>query len=329
MAWGELFGDGSPGHQSTYGHVCPYINNNTNKGTEQMPIIRGEKNGQNPFVMIDRRQIQREDLSMRARGLYAYLLSMPDNWRISVNALASRFSEGRHVIQKTMKELREKGYLTTRSIHCKNGQFGGTETVLNEIPELAKIESETPQAENPTCQETDIRETRHVGESTTKYTTVQKKDCTDDMGVSTGCSTESPPAQIPPTPTLQNPHDKQTMQAVEAINRELARTGIPTKKHREALKSHIERIGMDGIINAIKPPDTKREILNAREYWSYSLAVIARYDPAEEAQRQKIKNGLEWRPMTAREEEAHLEALKAKGVKSYNDLLFERVAKSA
>lgn len=294
-----------------------------------MPIIRGEKNAQNPFVMIDRRQIQREDLSLRARGLYSYLLSMPDNWRISVNALAIRFCEGRHVIQKTMKELREKGYLTTRPIHCKNGQFGGTETVLNEIPELAKIESETPQAENPTCQETDIREIRHVGESAPKYTTVQKKDCTDDMGVSTRFGTESPPAQIPPTPTPQNPHDEQTMEAVGAINRELARTGIPTKKHREALKTHIERIGIENILKAIKPQDTKREILNAREYWSYALAVIGRYDPAEEAQREKAEKASQWRPMTAREEEAYLEKLKAKGVKSCQELYLERLAKSA
>lgn len=54
---------------------------------------------------------QDNNLSLRARGLMLYFLSLPDDWEIHVNHLVKIMKEGRHVILTILKELRRAGYV--------------------------------------------------------------------------------------------------------------------------------------------------------------------------------------------------------------------------
>ena len=75
-----------------------------------MPIRRGPKPDR--YVILDNNLIRRTDLSFRARGLLAYLLSMPTDWKTSAARLAKESPlEGRDAILTALKELERAGHL--------------------------------------------------------------------------------------------------------------------------------------------------------------------------------------------------------------------------
>lgn len=113
------------------------------------------------------------------------------------------------------------------------------------------------------------------------------------------------------TPSHQNPSDN-ALEAIRQINNVLGRTGIPIKKHRVEISEQVARIGMVGILNAIKHENTKREILNANDYWSYVLAIIARFDPTE-ASHQKTKEKV-WTPPDSDQLEERRKEMAKRGI---------------
>jgi len=63
------------------------------------------------FTSISNNLAQNNNLSLRARGLMLYFLSLPDDWVIHVNHLAKTFKEGKCSILTALKELKKYGYV--------------------------------------------------------------------------------------------------------------------------------------------------------------------------------------------------------------------------
>lgn len=74
-------------------------------------IFRVEKSKENPFVMIDRRPLEKPYMSWKAKGLLAYLLSRPDNWVINFGDLVKRSTDGEYATRAAAKELEKAGHL--------------------------------------------------------------------------------------------------------------------------------------------------------------------------------------------------------------------------
>jgi hypothetical protein len=90
------------------------------------------------FTSIDRRAINDERLSFRARGVLTWLLDKPDDWSATRETIASGSPEGVHAIRGALKELADLGYLVRTKIRLPNGRTV-TETLIHEVP---------PEAEN-------------------------------------------------------------------------------------------------------------------------------------------------------------------------------------
>ena len=75
------------------------------------------------FVIISNSVIRDQRLSWKARGLLAYLLSMPDNWTITKSHLKSVSRDGITIVDSTIKELEEAGYLRTWRYKKPDGKF--------------------------------------------------------------------------------------------------------------------------------------------------------------------------------------------------------------
>ena len=52
-----------------------------------------------------------KNISFKAKGLYAYINSKPDNWDFSIDRMADQTKEGRDSIRAGIKELEEAGWL--------------------------------------------------------------------------------------------------------------------------------------------------------------------------------------------------------------------------
>lgn len=66
-----------------------------------------------PFTMVANEVLSRADLSLKAKGLYAYLFSKPDDWDFAAQRIAGECKEGKDVIFRVLKEL-ERGKLLER-----------------------------------------------------------------------------------------------------------------------------------------------------------------------------------------------------------------------
>lgn len=66
---------------------------------------------ENPFVQVDKRILENESLSWRAKGLLAYLLSRPPDWTVRTSDLIQRSIDGRDAVYSILKELIQAGYI--------------------------------------------------------------------------------------------------------------------------------------------------------------------------------------------------------------------------
>ncbi len=95
-------------------------------------IVRLDRATREHFVILDTRACRDPRLSLKAKGLHTYLMSMSDAWQIRMDDLQTRLLEGREAIQGAFKELRRHGYATLVPIAGENGLKGGSEWVIYE-----------------------------------------------------------------------------------------------------------------------------------------------------------------------------------------------------
>ena len=98
-----------------------------------MAFFRINKKRQN-FVVLDKAFLQDIRLSWKSKGLLAYLLSLPDDWRISARELVKHASDGKDTLYNALRELGSFGYILRESIRV-SGRFQGVNYVVFERPQ--------------------------------------------------------------------------------------------------------------------------------------------------------------------------------------------------
>ena len=73
-------------------------------------IVKNKSRKDNFFIMGNE-PIQNPDLSWAAKGLLAYLLSLPDSWEIHARDLFSRSASKRNTTEAAIKELITAGHI--------------------------------------------------------------------------------------------------------------------------------------------------------------------------------------------------------------------------
>jgi len=144
------------------------------------------------------------DLSYRARGILAYILSMPAHWETNSTILASRTSEGRDAVRTALKELRAHGYIILRRVQDSTGQWRTTHIVFDHPISVeervdALVESLRPKTENQASVSQAVNESlliskknkRAMGQTATLCTTCKgaglRLDQNDELELCTDC----------------------------------------------------------------------------------------------------------------------------------------------
>ena len=84
-----------------------------------MPIIKSH--AQREFVLIPNIAVRDNRLSLKARGLHHYLLSLPTDWEISIASLSREMLEGKDAIRSAFTELFELNYVVRKRYHNQKG----------------------------------------------------------------------------------------------------------------------------------------------------------------------------------------------------------------
>lgn len=121
-----------------------------------------------PFTLVANEVLKSSNLSWKAKGLYAYLFSKPDDWDFSSTRMVVESKDGRESIMTGLQELEKHGFLERKRL--PNGKMEYTlkysdKSLSREIP----LGVEEPKSGNPTVGKTLCGESRPI--SNIEYTT--------------------------------------------------------------------------------------------------------------------------------------------------------------
>ena len=147
-------------------------------GMGESQIKAGKRKG---FVVLFRSAAQDSRLSLEARGLFALMASLPDDWSYTVSGLAVKAGCGREKVRRLLKELQTVGYLIREQGHDAGGRFGGNVYVLQEeAPPLPENPS-NGEAENAPLPENTVNgENRQRETPSTGFPPLQNKEYTEE-----------------------------------------------------------------------------------------------------------------------------------------------------
>lgn len=115
--------------------------------------IQRIKNKTDNYTIVSNEIFQRSDISARAKGIYAYIMTLPDDWKLYKSELYTHFSEGITAIDTAFKELEELGYITKERCKGEGGKFSGWDYTIRESVEktdpMENRLSDNPKSENP------------------------------------------------------------------------------------------------------------------------------------------------------------------------------------
>lgn len=127
-----------------------------------MSIIRSKRSKN--FTVIGNHVYSDNHLSWQAQGLLSYVLSKPDNWKISpaqlVNATkGAAKNTGRDGIYSILNELIEVGYISRQQWKSNHsGRFGSCEYIFHDEPCTDLPYAVEPYTANPTLIKTDLKQ---------------------------------------------------------------------------------------------------------------------------------------------------------------------------
>lgn len=110
-----------------------------------MAIHRTQHNKNNPYVMLNKGFLDDPNLSAKAKGILAYLLSRPDGWVTRTEQIASVMKDGLESIKSGLRELEGNGYFKRFAVRDDKGKITHWVKDVFETPQPVL----SPQTENP------------------------------------------------------------------------------------------------------------------------------------------------------------------------------------
>jgi hypothetical protein len=95
-------------------------------------MIRRRKK-QREFFQMNNSAIQNKNLSFAARGLLAFLLSLPENFNVKLDWLTAQSDDSANATRVCLRELESENYLV-RGQRVENGRISGVEWIFDDVP---------------------------------------------------------------------------------------------------------------------------------------------------------------------------------------------------
>mgnify|MGYP001231153959 CR=1 FL=1 len=147
-----------------------------------MSIFRVEK--KDNYVVLDKGFLKDKRLSWQAKGLLAYMLSMPNDWVFRIDDLKNRSTNGRDSTKNIIKELQENGYIIKEQTREK-GKFSNNRYIVLEHPALPLTENpltENPSTENPSTENPLTENPSLLNNKELNNNSLNNKEIDDDIG---------------------------------------------------------------------------------------------------------------------------------------------------
>lgn len=158
-----------------------------------MAVFRVEKN--HSYTVMANHHLRDERLSLKSKGLLSLILSLPDDWRISIEGMTQFSADGKDAIRSAIRELTDAGYITRAQTHSEAGTFSGYDYIVHETPVASPSSGfptmEKPTTENPTTENPTQRNTERLSTNIPPIVP-HEADVGDDNPSVSGAAADSP-----------------------------------------------------------------------------------------------------------------------------------------
>lgn len=214
-------------------------------------IIRVKK--KDNFVVLDKAFLNNTELSWKAKGILAFMLSKPDNWIFYLEEVMKHSTDGKDSFRAGINELKNYGYMQRIRTRNSKGHIDW-ETVVYERPHTDKPQVDNPPMDKPQVEKPCMGNPQLLSTDSTKND-ITKNDSTNK---------ESP-----------------SISKVREIYNHYLSKGIIQHKNitspmRSSINARLKDYTYEQLIQAI---DNYSIVYNSEDYWfdtKYNLADLMR-----------------------------------------------------
>lgn len=109
-------------------------------------VFKIEKNKN--YTIMSNYHLRDKNLSLKAKGLLSFMLSLPENCDYSLSGLIAVCKEQESSIKSTLRELKNNGYLVIEKVRGEKGYFEYN-YLIYELPIELEKSKDNPEGENP------------------------------------------------------------------------------------------------------------------------------------------------------------------------------------
>lgn len=131
-------------------------------------MVRIKKQYTKGFTTINNDILNDTELSFKAKGLFSYLWSLPDDWVYYETEVTKHSTDGRGSVRSGLKELEEKGYLKRERERNDKGQLVNADWQLADTPMFKKRTLDKRTLEKRTLENCTLLNTNLTNEKLTK-----------------------------------------------------------------------------------------------------------------------------------------------------------------
>lgn len=127
--------------------------------------IKRKRSGDN-FTIISNDFLRDENLSLKAKGLLSYIMSLPDDWKIYFEELTDHSTDGERSTRAAWKELETQGYARTTKILDEKKNF---KEWVKEVSDFKITDCGFADVRNADVQFADVQNVKLLKTNNTKY----------------------------------------------------------------------------------------------------------------------------------------------------------------
>ena len=106
-----------------------------------MEVVRVKKDKN--YTTINNTMFKNKNISCKSKGIFATIMSLPNDWDFSISGMSSVLKEGKKSIYGAIKELQEYGYVEKTTTRNDKGLITGVEYKFFETPKNKEIDPDS------------------------------------------------------------------------------------------------------------------------------------------------------------------------------------------
>jgi len=103
---------------------------------------------QRDYTVMNNTFLRDNKLSWKAKGLFAYILSLPEDWKIYLNELQTHATDGETSLRSAIKELINNGYIVQKRLKDDKGRWASYVYQIIENPFVENLNVDNLDMEN-------------------------------------------------------------------------------------------------------------------------------------------------------------------------------------